>query len=131
MKTIKAALLIILGSLFLATGFAFAGDSAYGSLAGGNPFGMQKGVVPTPSPAGPATGAVTTPAASNPAEVGTPAPTPPAGPGAQFKKWIGAHKTNIAAGAIGAYVGYALVGTMLGACTFGLGFLLVLALAAA
>ena len=127
MKTIKAALLIILGSLFLATGFAFAGNGAYGSLSGGSPFGTQKDVTPVSAPV--AVGATTT---TGSAAAVTPAPPPaPTSPGAAIKKWVGDNKKNIAVGAIGAYVGYALVGTMLGACTFGLGFLLVLALAAA
>ena len=123
MKTIKAVLLIILGSFFIATGFAFAGDNAVNQLRGGPSFdGSRSGSGNVPVLRN------SDPAAVNKATEVAPEPKPTVAQ--TVNKWLGEHKTQIVMGAVGAYIGFALVGTLLGACTFGLGFLLVLALAA-
>ncbi|OGS12950.1 MAG: hypothetical protein A2285_00350 [Elusimicrobia bacterium RIFOXYA12_FULL_57_11] len=123
MKTMKAVILIILGSFFIATGFAFAGDNALNQLQdnpsfdGATKSGADAPVLKSAPP----------PAASGPAEI-KPEPKPTLAD--KVNSSLAKHKTKIAMGALGAYIGFALVGTVLGACTFGAGFVILIALAA-
>lgn len=124
MKTFKAIILIILGTFFIATGFAFAGESAFSQLSSGG-FNKSSDDMSGYKSAG-------IPPASGPAEVkSAPAPAPEPTVGQKIKGWIGANKSKMALIGVGAFLGYAIVGTALGACTFGLGFLLLMVLAAA
>lgn len=124
MKTIKAIILIILGNFFIATGFAFAGDNAVNSLRGGPSFdGATRGSGNMPAMR------ASDPAGVNKAEEVKADPKPTTGE--KVKKWVGENKTKIVFGGVAAYVGFVLVGTLFGAFTFGLGAILILALAAA
>ena len=127
--------MIILGSFFIATAFAFAGDTALNQAKAG----FDKSAIGD-LPA--ASGSVSVPAVSAPAAVADPAAaTAAAGAGSavapakkatlmeKIKTGISDHKTHIFVGALAAYIGFALVGTVLGACTFGVGAVLVFALA--
>lgn len=114
--------MIILGSFFIATGFAFAAGTAETQLKSDSLWQNKSApLVVNPLYSKPVAPAVTKAVEEPKKET----------PGQKIKKWVGEHKTQITMGAVGAYVGFALMGTVLGACTFGLGFLLVLAIAAA
>ena len=123
MKNLKAILLIILGSFFIATGFAFAAETAKKQLKGVDASWNKTASTPdmTVSPFSPKAPVV---AKAEEAPKKTTV-------GEDIKKWVGEHKVQITAGAIGAYVGFALFGGILGALTGGLGLLLILAIAAA
>lgn len=134
MKNTKAIFLIVLGSFIMATGFAFAGE-AYDQLKN-NPFGgsaveISPVTVPAPTlnknaPAVPAPTAVT-PAPAPAAAAPAPAAVAPAEKkptvGETIKSFLGEHKKDILLGGIGAYLGWALVGTLAGALTGGIFFL--------
>lgn len=138
MKNTKAIFLIVLGSFLMATGFAFA-ETAYEQLQRG--FGDDRSATVLPQnkevvnvsaqtgvPAASAPAAVT-PAAATPAPaaaapaVTTPPPAPKPTLGESVKSFLGEHRRDILLGGIGAYLGWALVGTMAGALTGGLFFL--------
>ena len=124
MKNLKAILLIILGSFFIATGFAFAGE-AYQQANDGNLWKSgPSGAVAVASPFVDKSAPAVTAAAPEKAPDKTTLAQ-------DTKKWVGDHKTQIFMGAVGAYVGFALFGTLLGACTCGFGLLLFMAIAAA
>ncbi|MDA8130853.1 MAG: hypothetical protein M0011_05040 [Elusimicrobia bacterium] len=138
MKNTKAVLLIILGAFIMATGFAFAEQVAYKQAedAVAKPpevvFGNSNASLPTGTAR---TAAVKDPVqekldqiralnikAADPAPAPAPAPKPTIMDG--VKKFIGAHKADILLAGAGAYIGWALMGTVAGALTGGLGFLL-------
>ncbi len=136
MKNTKAVLLIILGAFIMATGFAFAENVAYEQL--------KRSVAENPavsfdkSDASLPTGTAQTKAAADPVQekldqiraanlkAAAPAPAPAPKPTIMdgVKKFIGAHKADILLAGAGAYIGWALMGTVAGALTGGLGFLL-------
>lgn len=148
MKNTKAIFLIILGSFIIATGFAFAVESpTYNALAAtGDPWGNKESPV---AQAGSAAGT----SAPNPPQVGAPAsatqtPSTTAGnqapattnaPAAKpeekkpfgqvAKEFIGKHMATMVMVGVGAYLGFALAGTLLGAMTGGLFFFAMLWLA--
>lgn len=147
MKNTKAIFLIVLGAFIMATGFAFAVESeTYNKLAAnGNPFGDSRATDITPvnitapaltkaDKAIPApTGVNTSATKSNNATVvkeTTPPPAPKPTVGETIKKFLGEHRKDILLGGLGAYIGWALVGTVAGALTGGIFFLAFFALAA-
>lgn len=146
MKNTKAIFLIILGSFMIATGFAFAVESkTYNELAAtGNPWPDRSGAISqaglvAPSTNPPPTGAPAS-ADQNPSTTaGNPAPAAAPAPAAKpeakkpfgqvAKEFIGKHSATIVMMGVGAFVGFALVGTLMGAMTGGLFFFAMLWLA--
>jgi hypothetical protein len=147
MKNTKAIFLIVLGAFLMASGFAFAAESeTYNRLAAnGNPFGDSRAsditpvnitapaltnadkAIPTP------TGVNTNATRNNDATVTketTPPPAPKPTIGESIKSFLGEHRKDILLGGLGAYIGWALVGTVAGALTGGIFFLAFFALAA-
>jgi len=136
MKNTKAIFFIILGAFIMATGFAFAKDqTAYETLLSG-PFGtpvaadsFNKAIIDT-SGAAPVP-AVSAPTPAAPAVV-PPVPAPTAvttAPAKEEKKptftekageFFGKYRRDIFRTGIGAYIGFALIGTIAGALTGGL-----------
>jgi|GEM_PF-2322493 len=120
MKNTKAILFIVLGSFILATGFAFAEDSALEQLKSGPFSGASVGDLVVKGAAGsttiipPATPAVTPPVvpATPPAVTPPPPPKPEPVPtiGQSVMKFLGDNKTNIMLGGLGAYLGLCLIG---------------------
>lgn len=140
MKNTKAIFLIVLGSFIMATGFAFAAESeTFNKLMNNNPFndGRSASVLPASKAVLDVSGQTNVPAASAPAAAVTapaaPAPAaaaPAVAPaekkptvGETIKSFLGEHKKDILLGGIGAYLGWALVGTLAGALTGGIFFL--------
>lgn len=101
MKNLKAAIMIILGSFFIATGFAFAGDTAMGQLKNGAFDSRSAG-----DPAG-SLKAAAAPEASKAAQVQE-EKKPSAGE--KVKKFLSDAKPYIVAGALGAFIAFALIG---------------------
>jgi len=146
MKNTKAVFLIILGSFIIATGFAFAENTAFKQLeeAYGNKAAFDglpgAGSAPMPPAAGGPTAAPTA-AGTQPSApaVGNPAPAATAAPAAKpeekkpfgqvAKEFIGKHMATMVMVGVGAYLGFALAGTLLGAMTGGLFFFAMLWLA--
>lgn len=140
MKNTKAIFLIILGAFIMATGFAYAGE-AYNQLSNG-PFGNSNAVEFTPVnvPAAGLNRALPTMTEVKPPEQKTVPPVTkaaevkaePAKPtfGESVKNFLGEHRKDILLTGIGAYLGYALIGTLAGALTGGLFFFAFFALAA-
>lgn len=141
MENLKAILLIVVGSFVLATGLAFAGNSALAQA--GNPSlwvsGFDLPAAPVSAPSGrPGAAPAAAPAANTPppaarvtAAPPVPAPPPPApvpSLGQQLKKALAANSATIVMGGVGAYVGFALLGGPLGLILGGLlfvGFLMM------
>ena len=142
MKNTKAVFLIILGAFIMATGFAFARENFAYKQA-------EDSIARTPevafdnTNANQPTGTAVTKAVADPvqekldqiraanvkaapaaAPAPAPAPAPKPGVGKQILGFIGDHKADILLAGAGAYIGWALMGTVAGALTGGLGFLL-------
>lgn len=118
MKNTKAVFLIVLGSFLLATGFAFAG-----ALDQAKNFPFSDGKSSSLSPAASRAGGVTATATVAP-EVKKPTVAE------KVKGFIGEHKRDILLGAVGGYLGFALIGGIAGILTGGIFFLAFFALAA-
>lgn len=140
---------VLAGFIFSVAGnYVFAGD-AFDQLIGGAPnfdgAGSYKGTVAVPGGAGPAVvtsgdiaaekaaalasdtkaaaaAAVTAPAVPAPAAAAAPEPAPaPPEPGPNpIKEFLGAVKTPLFLGGVGAFLGFAIAGTVAGAMTGGL-----------
>lgn len=124
MKNTKALCLIVLGSIFLAAGSAFAENVSYEQLKIGFDKSALQDLPVVYAPPAPATSlaapaAATLPAAATPARAAAPAPaaTPAAPPPAPkptlmdtVKKFIGDNARNMLLGGIGAYIGFVLLG---------------------
>ncbi len=102
MKNTKAIFLIILGSFILATGFAFAGGTAFDQLGtiSKNGFDNRSGATPT------LTATTGTPAASV-----TPAPAPKTDYLKKAKEFVGKNFDQIMAGAVIGVLAFMVVGT--------------------
>ena len=123
MKHTKAIFLIVLGCFLMATGFAFAVESnLYNSTKGGDPFadGRSATVMPgvTKSAGLPMLKAATPPPAATAAPAADPKPTV----GETIKKFLKDNKETMVMVGVGAYLGAALIGGVMGAMTGGLFF---------
>ncbi len=133
MKNTKAIFLILLGTFLIATGFAYAGDSALDQLKA---ISTDTSAVQREKAAAPGEPLKMTEKIAPPAPVAVPAPIPvPPAPekkptaGEQIKEFLGDHKADLLIGGVGAYLGFALIGTVAGALTGGLGLLLFVMIA--
>ena len=131
-RSTKAIFLIVLGSFLMATGFAFARENVALDQAGLwldksalNDAVVASGGSPAPAPAVTTAAPAVSPAVAvpTPPAVTTPPPAPKPTLGESVKSFLGEHRRDILLGGIGAYLGWALVGTMAGALTGGLFFL--------
>jgi hypothetical protein len=117
MKNLKAAIMIILGSFFIATGFAFAGESPFGQLKG-DPFASSRGAsinlkatLTSPSLA---------PLAPLPAAPEASVTEKKKGEGfKKFKGMVGKAKPFIGLAAFGFVIGLAIIGTATGGLAIG------------
>ena len=146
MNNKKILVKILLSLAFLAGGsYVYAGD-AFDQLNNGNPnfdgSVSREGIVPGPvagisdlTPGNPAAQRSAASLALEKSREAAPAalaaaPTPPPPPPpTPIKDFLSEQKTNIVLGGIGAYLGYAILGTMAGAMTGGL-FLIAFAILA-
>ncbi|OGR80741.1 MAG: hypothetical protein A2X32_09365 [Elusimicrobia bacterium GWC2_64_44] len=129
MKNTKAIFFIILGAFIMATGFAFAKDQpAYDSLRNG-PFGASSAVELTPVslPAGDLNKALPMTEVKKPEQKAVPEVAPAAKveePKPTFTEkvgeFFGKYRRDIFRTGIGAFIGFALIGTIAGALTGGL-----------
>ncbi len=134
MKHAKAIFLIVAGLCMIATGFAFADSDGTAFKQLQDEAAMQPSVhinisggvrndatLRSASPAG-ASSTIILPKVAYPQAVKEDPPAPPPTMGQKIKKFIVDNRPTIFMGGVGAYIGFALMGTLAGALTGGLFF---------